>query len=104
MAVGSSLPEPVAQTLHSMMVLGAGAGPPPPATWPGWCITPARAGDSGAVLRYAPEAARQAQQRGAHREAAAHWGTVLAHADMRASIADAERAGWLKLHARANAS
>ena len=37
-----------------------------------------RAGDRAAVLRYAPEAARQAQQRGAHREAAAHWRTALA--------------------------
>jgi ATP/maltotriose-dependent transcriptional regulator MalT len=39
-----------------------------------------RANDASAVLRLAPEAAREAQMRGAHREAAAHLRTALAHA------------------------
>jgi DNA-binding CsgD family transcriptional regulator/tetratricopeptide (TPR) repeat protein len=38
-----------------------------------------RANDVAAVLRLAPEAAREAQMRGAHREAAAHLRTALAH-------------------------
>jgi DNA-binding CsgD family transcriptional regulator len=40
-----------------------------------------RAGDARAVAALAPEAARQARQRGAHVEAAAHFRTALAHAD-----------------------
>jgi DNA-binding CsgD family transcriptional regulator/tetratricopeptide (TPR) repeat protein len=40
-----------------------------------------RAGNAAAVRRIAPEAARQAQQRGAHKEAAAQWRTALAHSD-----------------------
>jgi DNA-binding CsgD family transcriptional regulator/tetratricopeptide (TPR) repeat protein len=40
-----------------------------------------RAGNAAAVRRLAPEAARQAQQRGAHKEAAAQWRTALAHSD-----------------------
>jgi DNA-binding CsgD family transcriptional regulator len=40
-----------------------------------------RAGNDAAVRRLAPEAAQQAQARGAHREAAAHWRSALAHAD-----------------------
>jgi class 3 adenylate cyclase/DNA-binding CsgD family transcriptional regulator len=40
-----------------------------------------KAGDTGAVLRYAPEAARQAAAVAAHREAAGHYRAALAHAD-----------------------
>src|SRR5512132_1491920 len=39
------------------------------------------AGDTEAVLRYAPEAARQAAAVAAHREAVGHYRAVLAHAD-----------------------
>jgi DNA-binding CsgD family transcriptional regulator/tetratricopeptide (TPR) repeat protein len=39
------------------------------------------AGDTEAVLRYAPEAARQAAAVAAHREAVRHYQAVLAHAD-----------------------
>ncbi|HEV2149218.1 MAG TPA: AAA family ATPase [Longimicrobiaceae bacterium] len=40
-----------------------------------------RAGDGAAVLRFAPEAAREAATLGAHREAAAHWRAALRYAD-----------------------
>jgi AAA ATPase domain len=40
-----------------------------------------QAGDVEAVLRYAPEAARQAAAVAAHREAVEHYRAVLAHAD-----------------------
>jgi DNA-binding CsgD family transcriptional regulator/tetratricopeptide (TPR) repeat protein len=41
----------------------------------------AQAEDAAHVLRIAPEAARQASARGAHREAAAHYQTALRYAD-----------------------
>jgi DNA-binding CsgD family transcriptional regulator/tetratricopeptide (TPR) repeat protein len=41
----------------------------------------AQAEDAALVLRLAPEAARQASSRGAHREAAAHYQTALRYAD-----------------------
>jgi DNA-binding CsgD family transcriptional regulator len=56
-----------------------------------------RSGDDAAVLRNAPEAARQAARRGAHREAAAHYRTALQHAS---GVGDAERAAWLEAYAR----
>jgi DNA-binding CsgD family transcriptional regulator/tetratricopeptide (TPR) repeat protein len=56
-----------------------------------------RAGDSEAVLRYAPLAAGEAAQRGAHREAAAQYGVALA---CPASERVAERAAWLEAYAR----
>jgi DNA-binding CsgD family transcriptional regulator len=40
------------------------------------------AGDTAAVLRYAPEAARQAAAAGAHREAAGHYRAALACGDL----------------------
>lgn len=39
------------------------------------------AGDRAAVLRYAPQAAREAAAHGAHREAAAHYATALRYGD-----------------------
>ncbi len=57
-----------------------------------------RAGDRAAILRYAPEAARQAQRRGAHREAAAHYRTALEHAHDVVVVND--RAAWLDAYAR----
>ena len=59
-----------------------------------------RAGDRDAVLRHAPQAAQQAQRRGAHREAAAHWRTALQHADDSPEVDDATRAAWLEGCAR----
>ncbi len=49
-----------------------------------------RAGDAAAVLRMAPAAAREAQRRGAHREAAAHYRSALAYADAEPPSARAE--------------
>ena len=46
------------------------------------------AGDSDAVLRYAPPAAEEAAARGAYREAAAHYARALRFAD---SLSDADR-------------
>ena len=60
-----------------------------------------RAGDDDAVLRLAPEAARLAEQRGALREAAAHYGTALRHVAGTKGGEDAARtAAWLDAYAR----
>ncbi|HEX6720910.1 MAG TPA: AAA family ATPase, partial [Burkholderiaceae bacterium] len=98
-AVESSLAAPVAQSLHAA-VLQALESPSVPAVSMARRVHHAqRAGDAAAVLRTAPEAARQAQQRGAHREAAAHWRSVLDHASAGA-VTDSERAAWLDACAR----
>ena len=53
----------------------------------------AQAGDVDAILRYGPAAARDAARAGAHREAVAHFGLVLEHADR---FAAQERVGLLE--------
>jgi DNA-binding CsgD family transcriptional regulator len=97
-AVETSLPGPVAQLLHAQ-VLGVltreeGRG----VSLARLVHHATRAGDVEAVLAWAPEAARQAQQRGAHREAAAHFRTALDHAEP-ARVGDAQRAQWLEGYA-----
>lgn len=92
-AVEQALPAPVASALHARVLAAlADAG-----------ASPARlvhhalgAGDTAALRRHAPEAARQARGRGAHREAAAHWRTALGQA--RPQDAD-ELHDWLEAHA-----
>ncbi|MFL6680001.1 MAG: LuxR C-terminal-related transcriptional regulator, partial [Burkholderiaceae bacterium] len=54
-----------------------------------------RARDARAVATLAPEAARQALQRGAHAEAAAQYRTALAHGEGGAAVGE-----WLAAHAR----
>jgi len=53
-----------------------------------------KAGNSAAVLRHAPQAARLATQRGAHREAAAHYRTALKHAERGVPVSHEERIAW----------
>ncbi|MGZ9074851.1 MAG: ATP-binding protein [Burkholderiaceae bacterium] len=97
-AIETSLSEPVAQSLHEQVldalvqeenVAGSLARLVHHAT---------RAGDRAAILRYAPEAARQAQRRGARREAAAHYRTALEHAPDFGEIND--HGAWLDAYAR----
>ena len=56
----------------------------------------AQAGDEDAIVRYGPAAGRDAARAGAHREAVAHLGLVLEHADR---FAAAERAELLEQYA-----
>ena len=56
----------------------------------------AQAGDMDAIVRYGPAAARDAARAGAHREAVAHFGLVLEHADR---FAADERAELLEQYA-----
>lgn len=57
----------------------------------------AEAGDAGAVLEFAPKAARQAASLGAHRAAATHYATALKHAHL---LAAPERAEMMAAYAR----
>lgn len=98
-AIESSLAEPVAQSLHAAVLQALEHEPPQPVSTARRVHHALRAGDVAAVLRLAPEAARQAEARGAHREAAAHWRTVLAQA-RGVQLPDAERAEWLDACAR----
>lgn len=95
-AIEGSLSEPVLQALHAGVLRALSASQAP--------VSLARlvhhatlAADGAAVLAWAPEAAHQAQQRGARREAAAHYRTALRHATG-ASVTD--HADWLEACAR----
>ena len=95
-AIEASLSEAAARELHAG-VLDALERHDTPAVWLARLVHHAtRAGDSAAVLRHAPEAARQALQRAAHREAAAHYRTALEHAG---NGERAERPSWLDAYA-----
>src|SRR6185503_9083437 len=98
-AVESSLPEPVAQSLHAAVLRALEHEPVQPVSMARRVHHATRAGDAAAVLRLAPEAARQAEARGAHREAAAHWRSALDHA-RDSALPDADRAAWLDACAR----
>lgn len=94
-AVAGSLAPLLAQSLHAQALAAIVAS--------GRALTPARlvhhaalAGDEGAVRRYAPAAAQNARERGAHREAARHWRTALQQAD---PIDEDERCRWLEAYA-----
>lgn len=93
-AIESALSAPLALDLHRR-VLAALAEPAHE-------IAPARlvhhavaAQDEAAIHRYAPQAAREATEHGAYREAAAQWHIALRHV-RRAD--DAERMEWLTRH------
>lgn len=91
-AVETSLSAPLAQSLHASVLAALAA--------PGRSSAPARrvhhavrAGDTAAISRYAPLAAREATERGAHREAAAHWRIALQDGE---PTDDDERRQWLE--------
>lgn len=94
-AVEASLSRPMAQAMHAS-VLAALARQGYEGFSPSRIVHhAARANDANAVLEHAPAAARLALERGAHREAASHYRTVLAF-DARAS--EAERLAWLEAY------
>lgn len=91
-AVEESLPVPLHQVLHTR-ILAALLGRRGSEVAVERVIHHAdKAGDSATVLRFAPEAAAVAVSLGAHREAAAHLATALAHAS---SLSGEERAQLL---------
>jgi DNA-binding CsgD family transcriptional regulator len=94
-AIEASLSPPLARTLHADVLRALQAPGAPAVSLARRVHHAVRAGDARAVARLAPEAARQAQQRGAHVEAAAHYRTALAHGEP-----GAETGAWLADYAR----
>ena len=76
-AIESSLSPALARSLHARALAELETNPRTQASLARLVHHAARASDAAAVLRLAPAAARQAQQRGAHKEAAAHFDTAL---------------------------
>lgn len=94
-AVESSLSPPLAQALHARVLaaLTAEGRDSAPARLVHHAL---RARDPAAIRRYAPLAAGQASERGAHREAAAQWRIALSTA---APQDDGEHRQWLEAYA-----
>lgn len=94
-AVESSLSQPLTQSLHSRVL--AALAPEPRQTAMARLVHHAvGARDHAAVSRFAPAAADQARERGAHREAAAHWRTALRDG---APADESQRQRWLEAYA-----
>jgi DNA-binding CsgD family transcriptional regulator/tetratricopeptide (TPR) repeat protein len=91
-AVEESLAMPVRQHLHARILAALQAHAPADTQTARLVHHADRAGDSSAVLRFAPLAADQALNLCAHRQVAAHLATALAHA---ASLGAEERAPLL---------
>jgi DNA-binding CsgD family transcriptional regulator len=92
--IEGALSEPAARALHARLLEAFsqdGEDGPPLSRLVHHAI---RAGDEAAVLRFAPAAAREAAERGSHREAAAHYRHALAHARP-----SEDRAGLLEAYA-----
>jgi len=94
-AVESALAPPVAQALHAQVLRAL--------TAEGRSVPAARlahhaalAADEAAVRLHVPVAAADARARGAHREAARHYRTVLRQVG---SVSEDERRGWLEAYA-----
>jgi DNA-binding CsgD family transcriptional regulator/tetratricopeptide (TPR) repeat protein len=99
-AIEGSLAEPVGHALHAQVLAALVAEGDPEVPLARLVHHATRAGERAAVLRYAPEAARQARDRGSRREAAAHWRTALEHAEGASGVAESDVVAWLKSYAR----
>ena len=93
-AIESSLSAPTARALHADVLRALDTPGQAPASLARRVHPAVRAGDARAVAALAPEAARQARQRGAHLEAAAHWRTALVHGARGDAVGE-----WLAGHA-----
>jgi len=95
-AIEQSLAPPKTKSLHARMLaaLAAGSEAPPLARLVHHAY---HAGDADQVLRLAPQAAREAESRGARREAAAQCRAALAFSDR---MSDADHADALECYAR----
>ena len=92
-AVESSLSPTSTQALHARVLAALEGDPRSQASLARLAHHAARANDSAAVVRLATQAAREAQRRGAHKQAVAHVRSVLDHAqalpqDERAALLD----------------
>ena len=91
-SVEASIPPLRAARLHARVLAALAARPTGSVALAALAHHAEGADDPDAVLRWAPEAAREAVARGARREAAAHCRAALAHGER---LADAERAALL---------
>jgi DNA-binding CsgD family transcriptional regulator len=99
-AIESSMSEPVARTMHAAVLEALLGDSPAKVSLARLVHHAVRASDHAAVMRYAPEAAQLARQRGAYREAAAHYASALHHAESAGLGDDAERVtAWLEGYA-----
>ena len=92
-AIEASLTEPIARGLHAQILQVLTQCTDLRTPLARIVHHAARARNATAITQYAPEAAAQAQMRGAHREAAAHYAAALEHA---ASVDDSRQAQWLE--------
>lgn len=100
-AIEGSLSLPYARSLHAAVLHALESNRTHGASLARLVHHATRAGDDDAVLRHAPEAARLAEQRGALREAAAHYGTALRHVAGTKGCEDPARTAlWLDAYAR----
>lgn len=90
-AVEQALSPPIAAALHGQVLAALAARPDAAAAR--LVHHALGAGDTAAVSRHAPQAARQARDRGAHREAAAQWRMALRHGR---PVDAAEHLAWLE--------
>ena len=94
-AVEASLSPPVARALHAHVLRALALPGQSPVSIARRVHHAVRAGDARAVAALAPAAARQAEQRGAHVEAAAHYRTALRHGQRGEDVGQ-----WLAAFAR----
>ena len=94
-AIEDSLSPPMARALHADVLRALDAPGAPAVSLARRVHHAVRAGEARAVAMLAPEAARQARQRGAHVEAAAHYRTALTHGERGDEVG-----AWLADYAR----
>lgn len=95
-AIESSLAEPLARSLHAAMLDVLGSDPRAQVSLARLVHHAVRADDHQAVMNYAPQAAEEARQRGAWKEAAQHYAVALRHAEIAGVDDDSARiARWL---------
>ncbi|HEX3467227.1 MAG TPA: AAA family ATPase [Candidatus Elarobacter sp.] len=95
-AVEAAIVAPRAAELHASVLAALSARAPGTVSTAALVHHAQRAGDGGAVVRWAPQAAREAARRGARREAAAHCLAALTHASC---LGEAEHAELLDAYA-----
>ncbi|HEY6133868.1 MAG TPA: AAA family ATPase [Rubrivivax sp.] len=94
-AIESSLAEPLARSLHAAVLEALRSDSRAQVSLARLVHHAVRADDHEAVMHYAPQAAEEARQRAAWKEAAAHYAVALRHAEI-AGVDDVERmVRWL---------
>ena len=95
-AIESSLAAPLARSLHASVLEALRSDPRAQASLARLVHHAVGADDHEAVMQYAPRAAEEARQRGAWKEAAAHYAVALRHAEIAGVDDDAAcMARWL---------